>query len=198
MTTIFLIRHGLTDDVGRRLSGTARGVHLNAAGRQQAEQLAHRLTPVPLDAVVASPLERALETAAPIAESHGLVVESAEAIGEFGCGVWTGLEITSLADDEAWQRFNTMRSLTPAPSGELMLDVQRRAVGTLLDLRGRIPDGTVAVVSHGDVIRAALLFFLGMPLDFVHRLEVSPARVSILQIDSGAPRVLQINGETAL
>ena len=196
MTTFFLIRHGLTDDVGRALSGTRAGVHLNAAGRAQAARLAERLAHVPFDAVIASPLERAQETAAPIAARHRLVVETVGAIGEFQFGDWTGREIATLGDDPAWRQFNSVRSLTPAPSGELMLDVQQRGVSALLDLHARFPDGRIAVVSHGDVIRAALLFFLGMPLDLVHRLELSPARVSIVQMDGGVPRVMQVNGDT--
>jgi broad specificity phosphatase PhoE len=75
-----------------------------------------------------------------------------------------------------------------------MLAVQYRAVAALLDLARRYPAGTMAVVSHGDVIRAALLFFLGMPIDFVHRLEVSPASVSIVELSETAVRVVQVNG----
>jgi broad specificity phosphatase PhoE len=79
-----------------------------------------------------------------------------------------------------------------------MLAVQMRVVSTLLDLGERYPEGTVAVISHGDVIRAALLYFLGMPVDFFHRLEISPGRVSVVQLGGWAPRVLQVNGESAM
>jgi len=78
-----------------------------------------------------------------------------------------------------------------------MLDVQHRSVSALLDLRTRHPEGIVAIVSHGDVIRAMLLFALGMPIDFYHRLEVLPARISIIEVSAEPPRVLQVNGDNA-
>jgi probable phosphomutase (TIGR03848 family) len=197
MTTILLIRHGLTDDVGRVLSGRAAGVPLNPEGRRQAAALAERLRDVPLDAILTGPLERARETAEAIAARRGVRVQTIEPLQEFDTGTWTGREIASMEANTAWQRFNEARSVTPAPGGELMLSVQMRVVSALLDLRERYPDGTVAVISHGDVIRAALLYFLGMPIDLLHRLEISPARVSVVQLGDGAPRVLQVNGESA-
>lgn len=191
-----LIRHGLTDAVGHHLAGTAPGVHLNAAGREQVERLGARLAPLPLDAVVSSPLERARETAAPIAAAHRLDVEIAPALAEFEVAEWTGRTFASLDTDEAWQAFNRVRSIARPPGGESMLDVQQRAVGVLFDLQRQHPSGTVAVVSHGDVIRAVLLFALGMPLDFYDRLDVAPASVSIVELTTAAPRVRLMNGGT--
>jgi probable phosphomutase (TIGR03848 family) len=198
MTTILLIRHGLTDAVDRALSGTAAGVHLTGEGRRQVAALAARLYGVRLDAIVTSPLERARETASAIAEGRNVRVSVVEALQEYDVGEWTGRALASLAPDEQFRRFNEVRSVTPAPRGELMLAVQARAVAALLALQQDAPDGTIAVVSHGDVIRAALMHFLGIPIDFVHRLEISPARVSVVRLDGWAPRVLQVNGESAL
>ena len=84
-----------------------------------------------------------------------------------------------------------------APGGELMLDVQQRAVAALLKIAATFPDGRVAAVSHGDVIRAALMYFLGIPLDLVHRFEVSPASVSIVTLDPNGPVVRRVNGDSA-
>jgi probable phosphomutase (TIGR03848 family) len=196
MTTILLVRHGMTDDVARVLSGTAGNVHLNPSGREQAEVTASRLAHLPLTAVISSPLARARETAAPIAARHQLTVEIATGLGEFEFGDWTGRTVAMLDSDEGWRRFNTARSLTRPPAGELMLDVQQRAVSALMSLTERFPDCTIAAVSHGDVIRSVLLYLLGMPIDFVHRLEVGPARISVVQISRDAARVLQVNGDT--
>jgi probable phosphoglycerate mutase len=197
MTTIVLIRHGMTGDVARALSGTAENIHLNEIGRAQAEATARQLTHLALAAVVSSPLDRARETAEPIAAQHGLAVEIVTALGEFEFGDWTGRTMTMLENDQGWRRFNTARSLTRPPAGELMLEVQGRAVAALLQLSKRFPEQTIAAVSHGDVIRSVLLYVLGMPLDFVHRLEVAPGRISILQLYPDAARVLQVNGDTA-
>ena len=195
-TTFLLIRHGLTDAVGSVLTGTAPGVHLNAAGRAQVERLTDQLQNVQLAAVISSPLERALETAAPIAATHGLDVQRLAMLAEFDVGAWTGATLRDLDTTDGWRRFNRLRSITRASDGELMLDVQRRAVGALLELHAQYRSGIVAAVSHGDVIRAALLFFLGMPIDFVHRLEVSPGRVSVVDLGDGEPAVRQVNGGT--
>ncbi len=195
MTTFLLIRHGLTDAVDHVLTGTRSGVHLNAVGRAQVARLAERLRYVPLVAVASSPLERALETAAPIAATHQIEIETIDALTEFEVGDWAGRTFASLDETKEWKRFNAVRSQTRPPGGELMLDVQRRGVSALLDLHARYASGTVAVVSHGDVIRAALLYVLGMPIDFVHRLEVAPASVSILELSDGEPRVRLINGD---
>jgi broad specificity phosphatase PhoE len=196
-TTFLLIRHGLTDAVGRFLSGRAPGVHLNAEGQRQANVLASRLHGSGLAAVLSSPLERTLETARPIARDHGLEVEVDQRLTELDVGDWTGRRFDELADDPRWRRYNTLRSITPPPGGELMIDVQQRAVATLIDATRRHAHGTVALVSHADVLRALLLFALGMPIDALARLEVLPARISVLVVDDGGPRVLQVNGDSA-
>jgi probable phosphomutase (TIGR03848 family) len=198
VTTILLIRHALTDEVDRVLSGRAAGVRLNDEGRRQAAEVAQRLRDLPLDAVLTSPLERARDTAEAIAAGRGVRVQTIEALQEFDVGQWTGRAIASMDANTSWRRFNTVRSTMPAPGGELMLTVQTRVVSALLDLGERYPDGTVAVISHGDVIRAALMYFLGMPLDFVQRLEIAPARISIVRLNDWGPRVLQVNGESGL
>jgi len=197
MTTFLLIRHGLTDAVDHRLAGIAPGTHLNDAGRAQVTRLVERLHAVPLTMVVSSPLERTRETADQIGHDHGLPVEIVPAFLEYDVGAWTGTVFTDLDANPLWERFNAIRSVTRPDGGELMLDVQHRSVVALLDLHARQPDGVIAIVTHGDVIRAMLLFALGMPIDFYHRLEILPARVSIIRLGAEPPRVLQVNGDTA-
>jgi broad specificity phosphatase PhoE len=197
MTTFLLIRHGLTDAVDHFLAGIAPGTHLNEIGRMQVAQLVERLHGIPLTAIVASPLERTRETADPIGRDHRLPVETSPAFLEYDVGAWTGTVFRDLDANESWHRFNAVRSVTRPERGELMLDVQHRSVSALLDLQTRDPDGIVAIVSHGDVIRAMLLFALGMPIDFYHRLEIQPARISIIKFSAEPPRVLQVNGDNA-
>jgi probable phosphoglycerate mutase len=196
VTRFLLIRHGLTDAVGRTLTGTRAGVHLNDVGRVQVARLAERLRDVPLAALVSSPLERAMETAAAIAAGRGLAIETTDAFIEFEVGDWSGRTFESLDQTAEWQRFNAMRSQTRPPGGELMLDVQRRAIAALLHLHTRYPNGIVGVVSHGDVIRAMLLYVLGVPIDLFSRLEVSPSSVSIVELSDGPPRVWLVNGDS--
>jgi broad specificity phosphatase PhoE len=193
MTTFLLIRHGDTDAIGSVMAGWTPGWHLNPRGRQRAEKLAERLAGVAIRAVYTSPLERAIETAEPIARGHGLELQHVPEIGEIHIGEWQGLTMQELDKREDWRRFNTFRCGTRAPGGELMLETQTRMVRQLDSLRSKHPDEIVALVSHGDPLRGALAYFLGIPLDLVLRLEVSPASLSIVQIHDWGARVLCLN-----
>jgi probable phosphoglycerate mutase len=196
MTTFILIRHGMTDAVGHTMTGHAAGVHLNAAGRDQAASLPARLGHVPIAAIYSSPLERARETAQPIADARGLRIDIEPRFIEVDFGGWTNRRFADLAGDRHWQLYNAFRGVTRPPAGEALVDVQTRTVAALIDLHARHPDDVVAVVSHADTLRAMLLYFLGMPIDFVQRLDLSPARLSVLQVGESAPRVLQVNADT--
>jgi probable phosphoglycerate mutase len=193
VTTFLLIRHAATDWLGRALAGRTPGVGLNRAGREQAERLGRRLAAVRLDAIHSSPLERAVETAEAVARHHGLGVERSDRLLELDFGEWTGRSLAELEGDPRWAAFNAFRADTRIPSGDHMLDVQARVAAELETLRGRHPSGRVAVVSHGDVIRAALLLHAGIPLDGYGRLEVSPASVSVVEMGPSGSRVLRLN-----
>jgi broad specificity phosphatase PhoE len=194
MTRILLIRHGSTDLLGRVLYGRMPGVHLNEEGRKQAraagEALKARYT---MDAVLSSPLERATETARLIADPQCLDVTIDEDLNELDCGIWVGKPFSELNDSEEWGHFNHLRSLTRAPDGESLLDVQARAWRSLEKIQAGHRDGTIAAITHGDVIRSLLLLLLGMPLDHILRLEVAPASVSEVVLDGGEPLVRSIN-----
>lgn len=124
---------------------------------------------------------------------HNLAVETADAITELDFGDWQGGTLADLDEKDRWKRFNAFRSGTRAPNGELFLETQLRIVRLLLELKERHPEGTVAIVSHADVIRAALLHFLGVPMDLFLRLEISPASVSTVAVADYGPWVLGIN-----
>lgn len=195
MTAFFLIRHALCDPVGKRIVGRLPGIPLNTAGRAQAAQLGERLGAVHFDAIVSSPLDRARETAGAIALRQATAVVTDERVTEFDFGDWTGAEIAALAEDERWQRFNRFRSGTRAPDGESMADVQHRAVRLLESLAYTHPAGRIAVVSHLDVLRAALCHHLGMPLDHYDRLDLPPASVTVLAVTEWGARLMRL-GDT--
>jgi len=196
MTTFLLIRHGMTDAVGVSMAGHAAGVHLNGDGREQVAGLPAKLGQVPIAALYASPLERTRETAQAIADARGLRVQLEPRFIEVDFGEWTGRRFADLVADPAWQLYNAVRGITRPPGGESLLDVQQRAVSALLELHARHPDEVVAIVSHADTLRAVLQYFLSIPIDFVQRVDLSPARISVLQVGRGAPRVLQMNGDS--
>jgi probable phosphoglycerate mutase len=193
VTRVLLVRHATNDSVGRWLAGWTPGVRLNDEGRAQAERLAARLAREPLRAVYASPLERAQDTARPIAVAHGLPVVACQELGELRLGEWTGKTFAELEGDERWRRFNAYRAGTRAPGGEHMLEVQARVVGWLEAARERHPAEAIAAVSHADVIKAALFHYGGVSLEHVHRWEISPASVTTLDLDAWGARLVSVN-----
>ena len=192
-TTVFLVRHATHDRLNRVLCGRMPGVTLGAEGRDQAAALAACLRREPIAAVYASPLERARETAQPLAERLGLDVQVMDALNEIDVGVWSGRTFDDLSDDPLWNRWNTARSVTRPPGGETMLEAQARVVGGIGRLCAAHPEQSVALVSHGDVVKAALAYYLGLPLDAILRFEISPASVSTLVVGDWGAKVFSMN-----
>jgi probable phosphomutase (TIGR03848 family) len=192
MTTFLLIRHGDNDSLGHKLVGWTPGIHLNARGRAQSERLAERLSRAGVRAIYSSPLERARETAEPLARRLGIEVRVLEEIGEIRLGEWTGRTFEELRQDPRWRQVNAFRSGARIPGGETMLEVEQRMAAALEQMRAAHPGEVVVVVTHGDPIRAILCHYLGMPLDLMHRLEIAPASVSVLRLGDDwaqAPRI---------
>lgn len=193
MTKFLLIRHALTDATGRRLIGRMSGIRLNERGQTQAQALAKRLAGLSIAAVYSSPLERTLETAGSIARLLGIDAIPCEDFLEIEFGDWTGASFEELAGQPPFRRFNAFRSSASIPSGEFMLQAQARMVIGLDRLRARHPHQSVVVVSHGDMIKAAVAYYAGIPLDLFQRIEISPASISAIEIDEAAVRILSVN-----
>ena len=193
MTRFLLIRHATTADNGIRLSGRKSGVDLDDGGRLQAQSLARRLAHVPIAAILASPLERTLETARALSTLLGVPIEACEDFLEIEFGSWTGRTFDELRDDALFRRFNELRSCAGAPSGELMLQAQLRMVAGLDRLRARYLQRTVAVVTHCDMIRAAIAHHAGIPLDLMQRIEINPASVSVIDLGEDWVRIVCVN-----
>ena len=180
MRLLLLLRHAVTEHTGARLSGWMPGLHLSEEGRRQADGLAERLGPVPLDALYASPLERCQETAAAVAEAKGLKLQTLEDVGEVRYGDWTGRTLKELGKEPLWKVVQATPSAARFPDGESIFEMQTRAVLAIERLREAHPSQTVAVCSHADVIKAITCHYLGMHLDLVQRLVVSPASVTAI------------------
>ncbi len=193
MTTLHLIRHGSYDQLGQVLTGCSGAYALNEQGRAEAVSLARTLSDVGLVAVFTSPLQRARETASPIAARAELEVMIDPDLSEIEFGDWTGAAFADLHHRPEWQVFNRFRSSRAPPGGESMLAVQQRAVSAMMRICARWPDGNVAVISHADVIKAILAHFLGVPLDLFQRIEVAPASRSIIRIFPADVRIDAIN-----
>jgi probable phosphoglycerate mutase len=175
------------------LVGRMSGAELGENGREQARQVARLLAGRDITAIQSSPQTRARETAQPIAGRTGLPIEIAQAVDEIDVGDWTGRPFSALREDPLWQLWNRARSSARPPRGESMQELQSRVVKHLYQMSSERPDARVVVVSHAEVIRAALLHVLKLPLDEFWRVQVAPASVSTLVIDGDRAEVAWLN-----
>jgi broad specificity phosphatase PhoE len=193
VTAFFLIRHAACQGVGQTLWGRTPGICLNDKGARQAQCLADRFRNMTLNAIYSSPLERAQQTATALAEGMKLDVKTSDAANEINFGEWTGKTFDELSSDERWRHFNNHRSVTIIPGGESFLEVQNRIVKELETLALQHGEAHVAIISHADVIRAAIAYFSAIPIDLIERFEISPCSVSVVAVDAGKATLLTLN-----
>jgi broad specificity phosphatase PhoE len=195
MALLLLIRHGENEYTKRgRLAGRLRGVHLNERGMQQAQELAKALRGAHVKALYSSPLERALETAKPIAHELDLVVQRHAGLLESDVGQWQGRSIRRLALTKAWRVFQRAPSRARHPGGESLLETQTRVVSALEEICGdHKARDLVACVLHSDPIKLAVAHFIGLPLDHMQRLSCDTASTTLLAIDSLGGRLIWLN-----
>lgn len=197
MTLLYLIRHGETDWIGKRLPGWLPGVHINDRGRAQAAALARVLEGQRLHAIYTSPLERARQTARPLARARGLTPRRLAGLGEVRSGRWEGQSLGNLRRRKLWAVIQHAPSLARFPEGESFAEVQTRVVAALEGLRRAHPRGAVACFSHADVIKLAVAYYLGLPLDQFQRLSIAPASISVVQVSVSHARLLCLNDTRA-
>jgi broad specificity phosphatase PhoE len=193
MTRFLLIRHARTSVAGIRLTGRMPDIPLTTEGLAHAEHLVQRLRTAEIRALYSSPLDRARQTACPLARDRRLPVHISQAFGEVHFGDWTGRDIASLEHDSVWRQFHADREATRIPGGESMAEVQDRAVRELCALAARHPHDTVAVFSHADVIRAAVCHFLGLRLNYMLKFQIDPCSISVLEIYPDAAQIVLLN-----
>lgn len=198
MGIVLLIRHGRTAANARGiLAGRAPGVELDAKGRKQAQALGRRLRDVPLAAVVHSPLERCTQTVAGVlaerADPQATPVREDVRLLECDYGTWSGRELADLAREPLWEQIQSQPASVVFPDGESMAAMAGRAVAAARDHAARHPDGVVALVSHGDVLKAVLSDALGQPFDEFQRIALSPGSLSVVAYGAGRPMVLRMN-----
>lgn len=182
------------------LPGRAPGLHLSDVGRKQAEAAAKRIAELqraPV-AVYSSPLERAMETAKPIASSLGLRVRVERGLVECDYGSWTGAQLGRLRRRREWRTVVNLPSSFRFPGGESFGQMQVRIVETLDRLSERHRGEAFVAVSHADTIKAAIAATAGVPLDLFQRLVVSPCSVSVVSRGESGYRVLCINSTATL
>src|SRR2546428_5172334 len=154
-TLVLLVRHGLTPTTGKILPGQAPGLHLAEDGRRQADVVAARIDRLPkVAAVYASQLERARETAMPIARLRGLAVRVDRDLADGDVGEWTGQKLRRLARKPEWQVVQRHPSGFRFPGGESFTEMQTRVTSALPRIVERDPGSGFAPASHADPIQA--------------------------------------------
>jgi probable phosphomutase (TIGR03848 family) len=198
LTLLYLVRHGVTDHTGHRLSGWMEDVHLSEKGREQADAVAVMLAGIRFKAVYSSPIDRTVETARPIAARHDLGVRVRRNLGEVDYGTWTNRSFRSLARTKLWTTVQRYPSGARFPHGETLREVQTRAVTEMEKLVAQHPKQAICCVSHADVIRLVVAHFMGIHIDLFQRIVIGPASVSVVRLDEDGPRILSLNTSSSM
>ncbi|MGY1771026.1 histidine phosphatase family protein [Blastococcus sp. SYSU D00813] len=197
MTTVILLRHGRTTaNTGGVLAGWTPGVQLDETGQAQVAAVGQRLAPVPLAAVVSSPLERCRATAGAVLAGRDLELRTDDRLGEARYGDWTGRPLKELVKEPLWKvvQAHPSAAVFPGPEGEGLAQTQARAVAAVREWNARLgPDAVWLACSHGDVIKAVLADALGLHLDQFQRIVVDPASISVVSYTETRPFVLRVN-----
>ena len=194
MPTLYLIRHGANNFIGKKLAGRLPDVHLNEEGQAQAKILAAYLSPIPFIAIFSSPLERAMETASPVAQEKGLQIQIHPGLQEVDFGRWQGLTLRFLKRLPLWKELHENPGEFHFPDGESIIEAQARMVDAIEEIADNLGEkGIAAVFSHSNSIRLAVAHYLKMPLHSFHRLTVDLASFTILKLGKHPQKVLCVN-----
>lgn len=189
------MRHGATPTTGKILPGRAPGLHLSDTGKAQAEAVAGRLGQLerrPI-AVYSSPLERARETAAPIARALGVRVRTEQGLLEADIGEWTGTSLRRAMRKREWAVVQRWPAGFRFPGGESFAELSARATDAVLRLAAAHRGDTVVAVSHADTIRAIVATAAGVPLDLLQRFSIGTCSVSAIRYHASGPQILCLN-----
>jgi len=197
MPTLLLIRHGENDFLKQgRLPGHLPDIHLNARGREQAAALAETLQAQPIRAIYSSPLERAVETAEPLAQALGQPIQLRPGLLDTDVGEWQGLHLRKLRKLLMWKQVQEQPSTFRFPGGESFLEIQERLVSEIESIRrAHKHRDMLAVFFHADPIKLVLAHFLGLPLDNFQKLRVAAGSVSILMVGKSGGQLAALNLE---
>jgi broad specificity phosphatase PhoE len=193
-TTFFLVRHAAHDNLGGFLAGRTSGIRLGPSGRAQAERLAERMRRESFAAIHASPRERSQETAYAISTACGVgPVETDAALDEIDFGDWSGRTFAELNEEPDWQFWNSDRGRARTPAGETADKVRNRVLDCMQRGRSAYPERAVVLVSHADVIKAAICHILDLPAEACAKFDISPASITTVVSGDWGARILTLN-----
>lgn len=174
------------------LGGAADGP-LDERGEAQARFVARRLLVVPELIVESSPRRRARHTAGIIAAARDITVRVVPQMDEVDFGSWSGRTFEELAADPQWRRWNRYRAVSRTPAGDSIRDVQTRVLAHFRKLEQMFDEQTIAIVTHAEVIRSAVLLSLQAPIEEYHRYEIEPASLTRLSVEGAQLRLDSVN-----
>jgi probable phosphomutase (TIGR03848 family) len=196
MPLLLLIRHGENEYVKTgKMAGRLPDVHLNERGQKQAQSLAEALKDVPIKAIYSSPLERAVETAMPIANARKLEIQIEAGLLESNVGKWQGKSLKVLRLTKVWKIVQQAPSRFRFPKGESFPEMQTRVVSALERIiqNHKKPNEIVACVFHADPIKLAVSHFLGLPLDHFQRLSCDTGSLTMLHVGEAGANLVKLN-----
>ena len=194
MTTLYIIRHGETDD---NKSGRYQGqtdTHLNEVGREQSRCVAARMASLQLDAIYTSDLARASESAEIIAAGLNQDVIQDARLREIHVGRLAGLSVPEIAEHlpDFYARWEQDHDIA-LPDGESPYQVQERVLEAIAAIRAQHPEGHVAVVTHGGVIKLIVAAVLGLPIKERRRIVLENCSLTIVQWSAERCRLRSLN-----
>jgi probable phosphoglycerate mutase len=200
MPTFLLIRHGENEYVAKgRLAGRLPGVHLNENGKMQAEAVAKTLGRMPIKALYSSPMERCMETAQPLAAALDLEIIPRQGLIEVDFGGWQDKTLKQLRRRKLWKVVQANPARMRFPEGETFASAQQRIVQELETLVGEHrPKDLIACFSHSDLIKLALGYYLGQPIDLFQRIMIAPASISTLHLGEMGAQIVNLNHSAAV
>ena len=195
MPTFLLIRHGENEYVAKgRLAGRLPGVHLNENGKNQADAVAKAFMKAPIKAIFSSPMERCMQTAEPLAAALDLEIFASQGLIEVDFGSWQDKTLKQLQRRKLWKVVQTNPSRMQFPEGETFTSAQQRIVQTLESLTKEFdPKDLIACFSHSDLIKLAVSYYLGQPIDLFQRIMIAPASVSTLHLGEIGAQIINVN-----
>lgn len=196
MPLLLLIRHGENDFVKTgKLPGQSAGIHLNERGQKQAQALGEALKDVPIKAIYSSPLERAIETATPIAQARKLEIIQEPDLRDTDVGSWQGKSLKALRLTKVWSIVQHAPSRFRFPDGESFVESQARYVSALERIikKHNKPKDIIAIVFHADPIKLVVSHFLGLPLDHFQRLSCDTGSLTALYVSESGANLIKLN-----
>jgi broad specificity phosphatase PhoE len=196
MIRLILVRHGETAwNQERRIQGGSSDTGLSEVGRRQVERLGLALKETKIDAIYASPLKRALDTAQAIAGYHQLIVQVEPDLREMEVGELEGVSIAELGTSFSqfllqWRQGQGMEKL---PGGESVIELADRVWATIESIMKKHEQGTIVVVCHFFTAVAAICKALGWPLTCIERIRVQTGSISIIDLEDGQHRLVSLS-----